>query len=103
MNIGKKLKQIRLERHLTVNEVSKNTGIPKSCIYDYESSRIDPPLKRYMLLMEYYGLDPDMMFLGKEYIDITDYTPSGKIKAWMLNKKESTFLADVNKQTDKGK
>lgn len=102
MNIGHKLRQIRKDRHLSVKEVSKNTGIPQSCIYDYETSRIEPPLKRYILLMEYYGIDADMFLLkNKEFIDITDYSIQGKTKAWLLNRKERIHLFDSEKNTSK--
>lgn len=88
MNIGKLLKQLRLDRHLSIKFVSEATGIPKSCLYDYESNHVDPPLKRYFALLDFYGINAEMALQGKEYVDITNYSVTNKKKIWIIKNQE---------------
>ena len=88
MNIGTILKNLRTERHLSVNLVSSATNIPKSCIYDYESNKVDPPPKRYYALLDFYGINPELILKGKEVIDITNFSPSAKKQIWIIKENE---------------
>lgn len=91
MNISKLLKKLRVDRHLSVKVVSEATGISKSCIYDYERGVIDPPLKRYYALLDFYGLNAEIALQGKEFIDITNFSISSKKKIWLIKCQEEKY------------
>ena len=44
------------ERNLTLYQLSKDTGIPKSCIYDWRSGRSKPKLDKLQILADYFGV-----------------------------------------------
>ena len=89
MNIGKTLKKLRLERNLTIKEVSQATGFSQSTISEYENNITEPSSKRMFALFDLYGINSIMSILyGKELMDITDFSPSGKQRAYELHKAE---------------
>lgn len=89
MEIGHKLKTFRLERHLTLETVSRAIGISKSALSQYENNIIDPSLKILESLLDFYCIDKEMfLFTKKECIDISFYSEIGKEKALALHKKE---------------
>lgn len=88
MNIGQKLKFLRKLSKKTQEEVARELGIPISTISDYERNKTMPSLVRFYEMVNLYGIVPETYFLGKEIIDITDYSSVGKQRAYALNKEE---------------
>ena len=89
MEIGHRLKTFRLERHLSLETVSRAIGISKSALSQYENNIIDPSLKILERLLDFYCIDKEIfLFTKKECIDISFYSEIGKEKALALHKKE---------------
>lgn len=88
MNIGADLKRLRKLNNKTLVEVENATSIPIATLSDYERNRTIPSLQRFFILINYYGVLPEVYFAGREVIDITDYSYVGKEKAYALHKEE---------------
>lgn len=89
MNIGKSLKKLRQDRNLTLSVVAKATGFSISVISEYENNITEPSVKRLITLFDFYGVNSIAMLLqNREIIDITDYSPIGKQKAFELEASE---------------
>ena len=88
MIIGADLKRLRKLNNKTLVEVENATGIPIATLSDYERNRTIPSLQRFFILMNYYGVLPEIYLIGREVIDITDYSDVGKEKAYALHKEE---------------
>lgn len=100
MDIGYRLKQFRLERHLTLETVSKAIGISKAALSQYENNINDPSLKILESLLDFYCIDKEaFLFTKKECIDISFYSEIDKEKAIALHKKElQKFNSNSNKK-----
>lgn len=57
MSFGKNLKKLRLQHHLTQEELSKATGIHRSAIGMYEQERQNPPFDKLQILANYFNVD----------------------------------------------
>lgn len=55
MSFGEKLKKIRLDRNLTLSEVSKAINIGKSSLSEYENDISRPSLDKFFSIIEFYG------------------------------------------------
>lgn len=88
MNIGANLKRLRKQNKKTLEDVANATGIPIATLSDYERNRTTPSLQRFLKIINFYGLLPDIYLIGREVIDITDYSDVGKEKAYALHKEE---------------
>lgn len=51
------LKKLRLEKNLTVEQVSKLVGIPRSTLTLYENNKRQPRKKIWEKLADYFGVD----------------------------------------------
>ena len=59
MNIGKRLRKLRIEHNLTQNEVSILTGIKRSSIASYELNEQLPPVDKLIQLANLYKVSLD--------------------------------------------
>lgn len=57
MSFGKNLKNLRLEHHLTQEELSKATGINRSNLGMYEQDRTFPQFDKLQILANYFNVD----------------------------------------------
>lgn len=57
MSFGKNLKKLRLEHHLTQEELSKATGINRSNLAMYEKDNRCPQVEKLQILANYFGVD----------------------------------------------
>lgn len=64
MSFGKNLKNLRLEHHLTQEELSKNTGIKRSSIGMYEQDRVYPQYEKIKILANYFNVDMNTLLAG---------------------------------------
>ena len=61
MNIGKRLRKLRIEHNLTQNEVSILTGIKRSSIASYERNEQLPPGDKLIQLANLYKVSLDYL------------------------------------------
>lgn len=61
MNIGKRLRKLRIEHNLTQNEVSILTGIKRSSIASYELNERLPPVDKLIQLANLYKVSLDYL------------------------------------------
>ena len=57
MSLGKNLKKLRLEHHLTQMELAKATGINRSTIGMYEEEKMFPKVSKLQILANYFHVD----------------------------------------------
>ena len=57
MKIGNKLRGLRAERNLSLDDVSKKLGVNRSTISLYEKGKRKLPLKIFLDLLELYNTD----------------------------------------------
>jgi len=55
-NSYEKYEALVKKRGLNNAQVSKETGIPKSCIQDWKTGRSTPKLEKFLKLAEYFGV-----------------------------------------------
>jgi len=73
--IGERLRELRVERNESLEDVAKITGVSKSLLSRYERGLIDPGLKALSKLSKYYSVSLDWLFgfaESKEPISIND-------------------------------
>lgn len=62
---GKEIKQIRIERNITQNQISEATGIPQNTISWIENDKGIPNIYQCKLLADYYGISLDEL-IGRD-------------------------------------
>ncbi len=76
-----RLKELREENKILQNEVAKFLGIPQSNYSRYELNPYSMPVKRYILLADYYNTSIDYL-LG--LTNIKERYPSIKKDEWIV-------------------
>lgn len=51
-----KFEKLMQERGLTIFQVSKDTGIPNSILYEWKSGRSEPKIDKIYTLAKYFGV-----------------------------------------------
>lgn len=81
MNVGLFLQKIRLERGLSLREVSKAVGIAHSSLCEYEKGLSDPPTSKFFRLCDFYNVNLDVFNEeNMENIDYHSFTEESKKK-----------------------
>lgn len=62
--IGEKLKTLRMQKELSISDVSKATGVSESTIYNYEAGYRVPRDEMKVKLANLYGVSP-LIFFGQ--------------------------------------
>lgn len=62
--IGSRIKQLRQERHLTQQELSRHTGIARGNISSYEAGRFLPSAEAIVALAKFFNITTDELLLG---------------------------------------
>lgn len=90
MDYGKLLKKLRTDRGLSLKTVASALGIGYTTLSNYENNRIDPPLSKFVALLEFYRIDP-LLFLtkGEEYLCITQYSDISRKKIFAIDAQEN--------------
>lgn len=57
-----KLKKARKQTGFTQNEVSADTGIPRSTLANYEAGRTEPDIETIGILADFYNVSVDWLF-----------------------------------------
>ena len=90
MEIGQRLKNKRIEKSMTLIELSKLTGIPNGTLSKYENNKNNPSLENFYSLSKILEVSPNWLLTGKEDI-------------YNLNNEEINLLKKYNILTDKNK
>ena len=74
MTLGKKLKKLRKERHLTQQQVADALGFSRSIYSQYERDEREPSTKRLISLARFYRVSIDYLCDNSDryFVDITD-------------------------------
>lgn len=65
--IGKKLKELRKNEHLTQQELSDKLGISRVNYTRYETDAVRPDYETLLLLADFYNVSLDELFDRKGY------------------------------------
>lgn len=79
MSFGEKLKKIRLDRNLTLGEVSKAIDIGKSSLSEYENDITRPSLDKFFRIVEFYHVNENY-FYGNDHVFLDFSTLSNETK-----------------------
>lgn len=60
--IGERLKILRSEKDVSLEDVAKITGVSKSLLSKYERGLVDPGLRALSKLVRYYNVSLDWLF-----------------------------------------
>ena len=66
MTIGKKIKDLRLEKELTQKELGRKIGVSQKAIDYWERDVYEPKVSSVIALVKYFNLDYDEFFDGLE-------------------------------------
>lgn len=95
MNVGLFLRKARLERNLSLRDVSKAVGISYSSLCEYEKGLTDPPASKFFKLCDFYNV-----YLGAfngedvESVVYRDFTLKSKKKIKAIVKFEMDLKFD---------
>jgi len=73
--IGERLRELRVERNESLEDVARVTGVSKSLLSRYERGLIDPGMKALGKLSKYYSVSLDWLFgfaKSREPINVTN-------------------------------
>ncbi|WP_458414555.1 helix-turn-helix domain-containing protein [Schinkia sp. CFF1] len=66
--LGKRLSQLRKEKHKTQDDMAKLLGITRPAYTAYESGRRQPDYETLHKLAEYHDVSIDYLITGKEHV-----------------------------------
>ena len=64
MNFGQLLKELRLSKHLTQEQLSEKLGVSKSRISMYENGKREPSFEMLESLADFFNVNLDMLLRG---------------------------------------
>ena len=65
-SFGARLRFIRKQKNVTVNKISKATGIHENALQNYEYGKHKPGFYALITLADYYGVSLDYLMKGSE-------------------------------------
>ncbi|MBO0475669.1 helix-turn-helix transcriptional regulator [Vagococcus sp. DIV0080] len=74
MNIGNKLKNLRIQKNLTQEELGERTDLSKGYISQLERNLSSPSMETFFSILEVLGVSPKAFFDEKEQIQQVVYT-----------------------------
>ncbi len=72
MEFGKRLKELRLKRKMSLSEISHQAGVPLSSYQEWEQGRRILDVKIYFTLAQIFGVTPEFLIFGKEKLSQKD-------------------------------
>ncbi len=69
MNVGSKIRKLRKEQNLTLEELSKKTGLSLSYISLIERGLKNPSLKALEKIAEFFGINPAIFFVDEGNVE----------------------------------
>lgn len=61
MSFGKKIKQLRLEKNMTLTEAAEKLGMNKGSLSRYENDTVEPSLSAACRIAKFYGARLDFL------------------------------------------
>lgn len=99
MSFGKNLKKLRLQHHLTQEELSKATGINRSNLGMYEQDRTFPQFDKLQILANYFNVDMNTLLADGSDPASQSLAPQSSI----LNPEEIRLLDRLRRLTPAGR
>lgn len=85
MSFGEKLKKIRLDRNLTLSEVSKSIDIGKSSLSEYENDITRPSLDKFFRIIEFYHVNENYFYGDTHvFLDLSTLSDETKEKIYAI-------------------
>lgn len=97
MTIGKRLKEFRALKHLTILEMSKELNIPVRTAGSYERGEVLPSSKFYSLMIERYNLNINWLISGRGTMFINQDIKKDNDSILQLQEKIKLSNDDMNK------
>ena len=94
MIIGSRLKDARLKKKLSQEQVGKLLGVSKVSVCGYEKGTRTPTMDNFLSLLEIYDLDPNYV-LGRDMIVINENNSGYKV---LIAEEDLEILATLKKQ-----
>ena len=67
IKFGERLKELRIERGVTQEEVGKIVNTSKMAVSHWEKGHSEPSIAQLILLTEYFGVSADYLIGKKEF------------------------------------
>lgn len=93
---GKRLKELRLKKGLTQEELGREVGVGKSAICCYEKETRNPALETIIEFMNILGVSADYL-LGAETIVKTEVDKDDHKEYRTMTKEEVMFIEELRK------
>lgn len=96
INIGKRIRELRKEKHLSLEELGLKTNKAKSTIYKYEEGSLEPDLTTLLLLANTFDINVEGFF-NKENTHITtrDINPFNTDKLYMYYTGNNSIIISI--------
>lgn len=97
MTVGNRLKRLRLEKRLTLQEVAFKIGLAKSSYASYEGGHRNPPIDKLVALARLYQVSTDYLLRLTDTPDSVESLQKQHLK-WdgiSLNEKELEIVHQV--------
>lgn len=88
--LARKIKESRLKRHLTLEDVAKNTGFTKGLISRIENNKVSPPIATLFKISRAVGVSLEYLFRTE--------TPTGYPRVSKRNKRETVVRSKGEKE-----
>ena len=101
MGIGKRIKELRAELHLTAGEIASGLDIPVRTIGSYEREEAQPGLKFFKAMIEKYHVNVNWLLTGKGSMFMSKRTEMDMAfiayfqETFNLTEQEVTGLIDI--------
>ena len=96
MLIGSRLKELRITRGVTQEELGKILGVTKASICCYEKGTRTPTIDNLIDLVDYFGVSADYL-LGNDKIVLTK---KDKPKTYLMTDEEVKFIEYLRRVKD---
>lgn len=107
MNIGKKIKKLRLERNMSQEKLAKMLGISRESISQYENNKIIPPVNVLEQIAEVFNVPVKYFFeeeteeVGEDNTKFSDSFPSNSMGFMVGNLQNIHESLSLNKNNFK--
>lgn len=96
IDVGKRIRELRKEKHLSLEELGRRTSKSKSTIYKYEEGSLEPDLTTLLLLANVFNMNIEGFF-NKENTHVTtrDVNPFNTDKLYMYYTGNNSIIISI--------
>lgn len=92
MSFGEKLKKLRLDRHLSLDVVSKALNIGKSTLSEYENDITRPSLEKFFSFIEFYHVNENYFYGDNHvFLDLSTLSEESQEKIYVIVAHEEIY------------